>query len=91
MDVHVRINSLSLQSVEEIIDALARRGCSNLTSSIDMAASGEFPCAGGGFCDVYRGMLRDGTNIAIKVLRVYDRPGRESEKQKLLKVGPIGR
>lgn len=72
-------------SVEEIINALARRGCSNLTSSIDLTACSDLPCAGGGFCDVYRGMLCDGTGIAIKVLRVYDRPGRGSDRQKILK------
>lgn len=71
-----------MKSVEEIIDALARRGCSNLTVSIDSAACSEFACAGGGLCDVYKGELDDGTRIAIKTLRIYG----DSDKVNVLKV-----
>lgn len=75
----------SATSIDEIIAALAKRGCINLTSSINLAACSEFPCAGGGFCDVYRGELRDGTKIAIKSLRVYDGPNGDSQRRKILK------
>lgn len=79
-----------MQSVEDIIASLAKHGCPNLTSSIDSAACSVFPCAGGGFCDVYQGALYNGAKVALKVLRVYDRPGGENDRQKILKVSVIG-
>ncbi|KAF8593357.1 kinase-like protein, partial [Ceratobasidium sp. AG-I] len=38
------------------------------------------PVAGGGFSDVYRGKLLDGTTIAIKCLRLYDQSTDKSHK-----------
>lgn len=35
---------------------------------------------------MYRGALHEGTPIAIKSLRVYDKPGGDSDRQKILKV-----
>lgn len=58
--------------VEDIISALTRRGCLDLTSSIDLTACNDRPCTGGGCCDMYRGAMHDGTKIAIKSLRIYD-------------------
>jgi hypothetical protein len=81
--------TLQTQSLEEIISALAKRGCADLTTSINLAAYGNFAVAGGGFCDVYRGQLYDGRKIAIKSLRVYDGPEIDSQKQKILKVSSI--
>lgn len=80
-----------MQSVEEIIGALAKRGCLDLTSLINLAACSDRPCAGGGYCDVYRGVLHDGTLIAIKSLRVYDSSQTEadSDGQKILKVSQV--
>lgn len=77
----------SASSVEEIIHALARRGCLDLTSSIDPAQCSKFPCAGGGFCDVFKGALSGGFKIAIKSLRIYDGPEAEgdSNRRKILK------
>lgn len=43
--------------------------------------------AGGGYSDVYRGALHDGTIIALKCLRVYDGPKAES---KMLRVSLMG-
>lgn len=74
------------QSSDEIIAALAKRGCEDLTTRVDPAACSEFPYAGGGFCDVYRGRLYNGTMIAIKSLRVYDGPEADSQRRKILKV-----
>lgn len=78
-----------MQSVEEIISALAGRGCLDLTSSINLTACSEFPFAGGGFCDVFRGELNAGTKVAIKSLRVYDRSEGSGDRVKVLKVSPI--
>lgn len=73
-------------SIEGIIGALAKRGCTDLTSSIDLAACGDHPYAGGGFCDVYQGALHDGTSSAIKSSKVYgSQLNRDGEGQKVLK------
>lgn len=78
----------SATSAEDIINALAKRGCLDLTSSIDFAACKEDPYEHGGFCDVFQGAFHCGTKIAIKRLRVCDGPEAEgdSERRKVLKV-----
>lgn len=53
---------------------------------MDLNACSLHPCAGGGFCDVFRGKLHIGTRIAIKSLRVYDGPEAASQQKKILKV-----
>lgn len=82
------------QSIEEVIRLLGERGCRDLTSSIDPTACDEFPCAGGGFCEVFKGHLFDSNSgsIAIKSLRVYSNPRRsgESAGSKILKVRSMG-
>lgn len=47
----------------------------------------DHPLAGGGFCDVHRGLMNDGGKVAIKSLRIYQHSqiGGDSESQKLLK------
>lgn len=78
-----------MKSVEDIIGALAKRGCADLTSSIDFTTC-DYPYAGGGFCDVYRGALHDGTSVAIKSLKIYgSQLERDSQGQRLLKVSPM--
>ncbi|KAJ1301337.1 hypothetical protein OPQ81_003737 [Rhizoctonia solani] len=72
-------------SIEEIVGILSRRGCTDLTSEIDFNKCSECAVAGGGYCDVFRGALRSGTVIAIKSLRVYDHPGTDTNRKKLLK------
>lgn len=51
----------------------------------------DHPLAGGGFCDVHRGLMNDGGKVAIKSLRIYQHSqiGGDSESQKLLKVGLV--
>lgn len=75
----------STTPVEDIIRALAKRGCADLTPQIDPDTCGQNPHAFGGFCDVYRGKLNDGTCIAIKSLRVCDGPEADEQKRKLIK------
>lgn len=74
-----------MQPAGDIVSALAKRGCVDLTSSINLAACGDHALAGGGFCDVYQGELYDGTKIAIKSLRIFG-PDAESQRKKILKV-----
>lgn len=80
-----------MQSIEEIIGGLAKRGCADLTPSIDLTTCSDYPLAGGGFCDVYQGALSNGARVAIKSLKVYGlQLERDSEGQRVLKVSPIG-
>lgn len=57
-----------------------------------MAASSDRPSAGG-LCGVYRGVLHDGTRIAIKPLKVYESLQLETDdaRQKLLEVSRMER
>lgn len=91
IDCNVGYHVSSTQSIGEIVDALAERGCLDLTSSINLTTASNRPTAGGGLSDVYRGALHDGTKIAIKSLRVYESSPfeRGSRGQKVLKVGLI--
>ncbi|QRV74670.1 kinase domain protein [Ceratobasidium sp. AG-Ba] len=56
--------------VSEVIGQLVRHGCMNVTNELDPDYFGKYanPVAGGGFGDVYRGMLGGKTPVAIKVL-----------------------
>lgn len=48
----------------------------------------KFPILGGGFADIWRGRLKDGQLVALKVLRLY--ACSEEEKEKVHKVsGPL--
>ncbi|CAE6460990.1 unnamed protein product [Rhizoctonia solani] len=73
------------QTMDQIVDALSRRGCPDVTPQINFSKCSEYPIAAGGYCDVYQGMLYSGTVIAIKSLRVYDTPGMESNRANILK------
>ncbi|CAE6415854.1 unnamed protein product [Rhizoctonia solani] len=66
-------------SVGEITAILAARGCPDLTEHINWDECGSLPIAGGGFCDVYRGRLYKGTDIAIRSLRIFDSPGEDNQ------------
>ncbi|CAE6489752.1 unnamed protein product [Rhizoctonia solani] len=59
-------------SVNEIVEHLFRRGCGNLTDSLDQTTFGNFPVSYSGISDVYRGRLLAGTQIAVKALRVSE-------------------
>ncbi|KAG9093265.1 hypothetical protein FRC07_011498, partial [Ceratobasidium sp. 392] len=58
-------------SVREMFDCLLEHGCEDLTLFLDRSSTSSSAVAGGGFGDIYRGRLYDGTNIAIKALRHY--------------------
>ncbi|CAE6424693.1 unnamed protein product [Rhizoctonia solani] len=55
----------------EIVAILANHGCTDLTASIDESNCSKYPVANGGLGDVFSGRLRDGSSVAIKVIRVY--------------------
>lgn len=63
-------NASSLQSIAEVIALLGIRGCKNITFSLDLASCNAHPISAGGFGDVYGGQLHDGTQVAIKTMRI---------------------
>ncbi|ELU40303.1 Pkinase domain-containing protein [Rhizoctonia solani AG-1 IA] len=52
-----------------MFECLVKHGCSNLQTSINPNSFSSYRVAEGGFGDVWRGRLTDGTSVAIKVLR----------------------
>ncbi|KAG8711786.1 hypothetical protein FRC09_020409 [Ceratobasidium sp. 395] len=59
----------SSMSVQEMFDCLLHHGCSDLSSQIDFSGNSSIAIAGGGFGDIYRWELLNGTPVAIKTLR----------------------
>ncbi|KAG9084739.1 hypothetical protein FRC06_003920, partial [Ceratobasidium sp. 370] len=59
----------SAMSVKEMFDCLLQHGCVDLSPHIDSNRTSSIAVAGGAFGDIYRGMLLDGNDIAIKALR----------------------
>jgi hypothetical protein len=58
------------QSTSEIVSHLVARGCRDLTNHTNMASFSDFPVSNGGFSDIYLGRLADGTQVAVKALRI---------------------
>ncbi|KAG8722280.1 hypothetical protein FRC09_006527 [Ceratobasidium sp. 395] len=71
----------SATTPEEIVSLLSLRGCANMTYRLDLASCSEIPISSGGFGDIYRCGLYDGTQVAIKTIRLYS----GSQDQKILK------
>ncbi|KAG9119412.1 Microtubule-associated protein, microtubule dynamics during spindle orientation, partial [Ceratobasidium sp. 392] len=54
----------------EVIAHLGNHGCNDITDQLDLASSSSYPIFNGGFGDVYKVNLRDGTQVAVKTMRV---------------------
>lgn len=61
---------MARQSAEEMFECLVKHGCSDLTPSIDTSRSSAV-ITSGGFGDVRRLVMDDGTIVAIKTLRLH--------------------
>ncbi|KAH7320400.1 kinase-like domain-containing protein [Rhizoctonia solani] len=57
-------------SCGEVIAHLRHHGCEEITNQLNLAESGIYPIANGGFGDVFRGVLQNGNLVAIKCLRI---------------------
>ncbi|KAG8717284.1 hypothetical protein FRC09_014507 [Ceratobasidium sp. 395] len=69
------------QTIEEIIPRLNERGCLDLAK--ELKSYSKAPVSRGGFGDIHTGQLRDGTIVAIKLIRVF--ANSEQKIQKHLK------
>ncbi|KAB5593186.1 hypothetical protein CTheo_3349 [Ceratobasidium theobromae] len=56
--------------VDEILSHLAGHNCKDVTADIDIPSCSQIAISTGGFGDVYRGALLNGTRVALKCLRV---------------------
>lgn len=63
-------NTSSSQSIGEVIALLGTHGCKNISFSLDLDSCDTHPIAVGGLGDVYRGRLHNGSQVAIKTMRV---------------------
>jgi predicted unusual protein kinase regulating ubiquinone biosynthesis (AarF/ABC1/UbiB family) len=59
-----------LQLTSEIVAHLGNHGCRDVTDELNLSSCSAFPVANGGFGDVYRVMLHDGTQVAVKTMRL---------------------
>ncbi|KAG8790649.1 signal transducing kinase of the PAK [Ceratobasidium sp. 428] len=72
----------SLMTISEVVTRLGTRGCPDLNDQLDEASCSKYPISNGGYGDVYRAKLRDGTEVAIKTMRLL----LDAEGQKHVKV-----
>ncbi|KAG9113372.1 Microtubule-associated protein, microtubule dynamics during spindle orientation, partial [Ceratobasidium sp. 392] len=73
-------NWVQLQPASEVIAHLGNHGCNDITDKLDLASSSSYPIFNGGFGDVYKVKLRDGTQVAVKTMRVQINSGSEGAK-----------
>ncbi|KAG8787960.1 hypothetical protein FRC12_015078 [Ceratobasidium sp. 428] len=67
----VRSRVLAETSISSAFGYLVRHGCTDLTTRLDLSSYPEAALSGGRFGDVWRGNLNDGTEVAIKCLRLH--------------------
>ncbi|KAG8728627.1 phosphatidylinositol-binding protein scs2 [Ceratobasidium sp. 414] len=60
--------------LSDVVSLLVEHGCQDITEKLDPSAHGEYPVSSGGFGDVYKGRLRDGSPIAIKCMKIIINP-----------------
>ncbi|KAF8592962.1 kinase-like protein [Ceratobasidium sp. AG-I] len=66
---HVPISGVMLTT--EVITHLRDHGCQDITKHLDNDSCTAHPISHGGFGDVYLGKLLDGSQVAIKTMRIH--------------------
>ncbi|CAE7077521.1 unnamed protein product [Rhizoctonia solani] len=59
----------SHMSITQIFECLRRAGCADLSFQMDSRQDNAMIASGGGFGDIWKGKLHNGTNVAIKAWR----------------------
>ncbi|QRW06409.1 Tyrosine kinase family catalytic domain protein [Ceratobasidium sp. AG-Ba] len=70
----------STMTPEEIVSQLSARGCADMTDQLDMTTCSERPISSGGFGDIYRCTLKNGVEVAIKTIRLYEDSSERDQK-----------
>ncbi|KAG8699584.1 hypothetical protein FRC08_005212 [Ceratobasidium sp. 394] len=73
----------STMPISDITRHLVDHRCKDVTQYLDLSSCDETPISWGGFGDIYRGRLSDGTQVAIKCARYSI--GSHAESRKVLK------
>ncbi|KAG8691254.1 hypothetical protein FRC08_010221, partial [Ceratobasidium sp. 394] len=68
------------QLAAEVIRHLINSGCPDVTDKLDLGQCGTHPIAGGGFGDIYQGVLVGGTKVAIKCPKLFLRNNNQGNK-----------
>lgn len=58
-------------TASNIISQLVQHGCQDITQELNLSSCTKHPVSTGGFGDIYRGKLKDGSLVAIKCMRVF--------------------
>ncbi|QRV95923.1 Tyrosine kinase family catalytic domain protein [Ceratobasidium sp. AG-Ba] len=67
-------------TLEDIVSSLGIRGCPDMTIQLDLKTGTQYPISSGGFGDIYRCKLTDGTEVAIKTIRLYNGANEQNAK-----------
>ncbi|KAG8768159.1 hypothetical protein FRC12_005740 [Ceratobasidium sp. 428] len=71
---------MACQLAAEIIPLLINNGCPDVTDRLDLSQCSARPVAGGGFGDIYQGVLIGGEKVAIKCPRLYLKDDEQGKK-----------
>ncbi|KAG9119565.1 hypothetical protein FRC07_005354 [Ceratobasidium sp. 392] len=70
----------STTTPEDIISHLGRRGCIDMANQLDMMTCSIYPISSGGFGDIYRCKLKNGREVVVKTIRLYDGSSEQNQK-----------
>ncbi|CAE6497506.1 unnamed protein product, partial [Rhizoctonia solani] len=65
--------------LSDVLLHLNHHGCKDVTQDLDKSKCNEYPERIGGFGEVYRGVLRNGTKVSIKILKMMSTNGDENK------------
>ncbi|KAG8749960.1 hypothetical protein FRC12_013132, partial [Ceratobasidium sp. 428] len=75
-------SSSRIQSLSDVIQALATRGCPDITPELAPDQFSQYPVYSGGFGEIYSGRMRDGTKVAVKRARYHVEDDREGHNMR---------
>ncbi|QRV92265.1 Vegetative incompatibility protein HET-E-1 [Ceratobasidium sp. AG-Ba] len=70
----------SIMNLADVVSSLRLRGCPDMTNQLDSTTGSEYPILSGGFGDIYRCKLRNGTEVAVKTIRLHGGLSHQDDK-----------